>query len=445
MGAPATPTVLSPPVAGPCRCSEELAAELGRDLEELGARRGLAVVGFASAEPFDATRVDLVRRRDQGLHGGMAFTYRNPDRSTDPQRILAGARTLVVGALAYRAPADPPQRAGSPGRDGVPTRAATVSEPGPRGRVARYVWSDAYARLRTVLGDLATTLGAAGWRARVVCDDNALVDREAAWRAGLGWYGKSSLLLHGDLGSWFVIGSVVTDAPLPVNKRALPDGCGPCARCAPACPTGAIVEPGVVDARRCLAWLLQAPGSFPREHRVALGDRIYGCDACQEVCPVNKRTARRAAGGGAKVTGPATPATPATPADTEGSASKRVSPEWGVDAEMRDVDLLWMLGASDPDLMARLGRWYVPGRQARYLRRNALIALGNAGDGADDRTIAVLRRCLDDADPLIRGHAVWAAARLDRRDLVEERAESESDPAVQEEMAAVLGGEVATR
>ena len=121
----------------------------------------------------------------------------------------------------------------------------------------------------------------------MVADDNALVDREAAVRAGLGWYGKNSNVLLPGAGSWFVLGTVITDAPLPSSSR-LSDGCGPCRRCLDGCPTGAIVAPGVVDARRCLAWLVQAPGSIPEDFRPAIGDRMYGCDDCQEVCPPNR-------------------------------------------------------------------------------------------------------------------------------------------------------------
>src|SRR5690606_28594835 len=145
----------------------------------------------------------------------------------------------------------------------------------PRGRVARYARADHYGELRAALRAVAGELKAAGWRARVLADDNALVDREAAYRAGLGWYGKNANLLLPGRGSWFVLGSVVTDAPLARTAEPVADGCGACTRCLDGCPTGAIVAPGVVDARRCLAWLLQVEGPFPREHRVVLGDRLY--------------------------------------------------------------------------------------------------------------------------------------------------------------------------
>ena len=160
------------------------------------------------------------------------------------------------------------------------------------GVVARYASDDHYGPLRHALGVIAERLQRDGWQARVIADDNALVDREAARRAGLGWYGKNTNLLLPGLGSWFVLGSVVTDAPLPPAVELVADGCGACRRCLPACPTGALVAPGVLDARRCLAWLVQAPGVFPLEYRAALGDRLYGCDDCQEVCPENAAAVR---------------------------------------------------------------------------------------------------------------------------------------------------------
>lgn len=384
--------------------SETLAADIRRRAEEAG----LAAVGFGAAAAMDGTRRILEKRKAAGLSAGMQFTYRNPARSTEPARLLPGAVSLVVGAWEYHR-----------GRD-EPTHAPPPASGRPTGRVARYATADHYASLRLALDEVASLLTERGWRARTVADDNALVDRAAAQRAGLGWFGKNTNILLPGRGSWFVLGSVVTDAPLPPSPATEP-ACGACRRCLVSCPTGALVAPGVLDARRCLAWLAQAPGMFPWEHRVALADRIYGCDDCQEVCPPNRRPkvgagpGRQPAGQGAKQS-----ATDATAAGHEGPY----------------VDLLDMLAASDSRLMALYGRWYVPNRDPRYLRRNALIALGNSGRGHDDEVAGALTVYLSHADEMLRAHAVWAAFRLGRQDLVEQSGllAGDSSALVQEEL-----------
>jgi epoxyqueuosine reductase len=352
---------------------------------------GVEAAGVARAERFEGTLRDLHDRRRAGLHGGMAFTYRNPERSTDPSRILDGAESLIVGARSYL------RRPGRTAQDKA-THDAMVAP----GRVARYAWTDPYEPLRRALEAGAAVLRANGWKTRVVADSNALVDREAARRAGIGWYGRNANLLLPGLGSWFVLGTVVTDAPLVAAVPVEP-GCGTCTKCLDGCPTGAIVAPGVVDARRCIAWLVQAPGPIPRELRVQVGDRMYGCDDCQEVCPPNR------------------------------AAQRRSHPT--VEAGGRPVvDAVTFLDDDDDAVLAAAGHWYVPQREARYLRRNALVVLGNAGDPSDPRTVAALRRALADRDPLIRAHAVWASGRLGRPELAEAIAATEADPMVVDEL-----------
>lgn len=331
-----------------------------------GRNAGLDAVGVASAEPFYGTRRDLDERKAAGLHGGMAFTYRNPERSTDPEAALPGARALVVGARCYR-------------RE-VPARPS----PRPHGFVARYSWRDHYQPLRDALSETARVVKEAGFSARVLVDDNALVDRAAAHRAGLGWWGKSANLLL-PTGSWFVLGAVVTDAPLRPSGSQVADGCGSCTRCIDSCPTGAIVAPGVVDARRCLAWLLQDGGSFPPEHRAALGGRIYGCDECQEVCPPNKVLDRR---------------------------DPPSSPDPGDEAW---VDLVALLRMGDGELLARYGRWYIAKRDPSVVRRNALVVLGNVAAPNDTEVCEILREYASRDDEVLSEHAAWALARLEER------------------------------
>jgi epoxyqueuosine reductase len=335
-------------------------AEYATRLCELGRQAGLDHVGIAPAHPMRRALAILEARKSAGLHGGMQFTYKNPARSTTPAQAVRDARAIVVGARGYLLD-EPPRPAG------------------PQGRVARYAWVEHYRPLREALWVVARHLRGDGYRAVVFADDNSLVDREAAWLAGLGWFGKNANLLVPGRGSYVVLGSVVTDAPLPTASRPVADGCGSCRRCIDGCPTGAIVAPGVVDANRCLAWLAQRPGTFPVEQRAALGDRIYGCDDCQEVCPPTVRLGRPRP----------------RPADAVA---------W--------VDLLDLLDASDDDLLARHGRWYLAERDPRWLRRNALIALGNTADAADARVTATLHRYVSGPDLLLREHAAWAVQRL---------------------------------
>jgi epoxyqueuosine reductase len=375
--------------------------ERGRGADEIrriGRQAGLDVVAICDAGPFHETRRVLHERAAHGWAAGMQFTYRNPERSTNPGATLPGAAAIVVGARRYERRLDQAL---------IGTDATTR---GPEGRVAMYAWVDHYRPLRAALGQVADHIRNEGWRARVLVDDNALVDRAAAVRAGIGWYGKNTNVLVPGMGSWFVLGSVVTDAPLTEAAPPPPpvaDGCGPCERCLSACPTGALVGAGQLDARRCLAWLLQAPGVFPVEFRVALGDRLYGCDDCQTACPVNRIATRRH-----------------QPEEPEAHAQP-----W--------VDVLNLLQLGDGPLMALVGRWYIPGREPRYVRRNALIILGNIADPADPAVVAAVARALGDTDPIVRSHAVWAARRLGRPELLQ-ALEADADPLVRAELARLV-------
>ena len=335
-------------------------------LAAVGRRAGLCAVGFCRAEPFADAAEALQERKQAGLHGGMQFTYRNPQRSTDPARLVLGADSLVIGALEFSAESSDRPDDGSP-----------------YARVAAYAQADYYTPLRAALESVADVLRAEGHSAVVSADENGLVDRAAAHRAAIGWWGKNSNILLPGSGSLVVLGAVVTDAPLvAADPEPVADGCGSCRQCLDGCPTGAIVAPGTVDARRCLAWLVQADGIFDPDYRVALGDRIYGCDDCSEVCPPNRVRVRQRA-----------PA-PEPPGHRT----------W--------VPVLDLLDSEDSELLSTYGRWYIPRRQPRYLRRNALVVLANVGEPSDPRLRAAVDGALGDPDPMIRAHAVWCARRL---------------------------------
>ncbi len=357
------------------------------ELLEVGRQAGLASVGVTGAEVLQPALSVIELRKQAGLAGDMQFTYRNPSRSCEPTRLLPSARSIIAAAWAYghwRGPAS----ANAPDHDAE----------NPTGTVARYSWHDHYADLRQALQPMADHLTERGHRAVVVADTNALVDRNVAWSAGLGWYGKNSNLLLPGSGSWYVLGAIVTDAELTPTGPPVEDGCGSCSQCIDDCPTAAIVAPGVVDATRCLAWLVQAGGSIPVEFREAVGDRLYGCDDCQDVCPPN-RTADRSAD--------SAPAEPGAAPPPEAEANQAL------------VDLQWILTAGDDEIEARHGRWYIADRNIDVIRRTALVVLGNTAVPPNPAVEVLLGRYLSCEVEVLRIHAAWAARRLGRTDLVD--------------------------
>ncbi len=330
--------------------------ELWDRIREEGEDAGLAGLGVCTAEPFADVRAQVEERVASGRSAGMWFTFGDPARSTDIRASFPWAERLVVGAWSYLPDAGNP----GPARPGF-------------GRVARFATEDHYRGLRAALDRVAARLREGGHRAEVLVDDNRLVDRAAAVRAGVGWWGKNTMVLAPGFGPWLLLGSVATDAGLAVTEPMRRD-CGTCSACLPACPTGALVAPGVLDARRCLAYWAQAPGVMPAEYREAMGDRWYGCDDCLDACPPGQRLL---AGSGRDGTG--------------------------------RVDLVGVLAADDRSLLRRFEHFYVPRRQARHLRRNALVALGNTGGpGAE----LVAAGYLGHPDWLLRLHAAWALGRL---------------------------------
>ncbi len=358
----------------------------------LGRHAGLSAVGVAPAAVLQPARAVLQRRKAAGLAGEMQFTYRNPDRSTDPTMVLPGARSLIAGAWTYPVSTDSSDRP------------STI----PIGRVARYAWHDHYEDLRRALEVMAVALRAAGHRAVVVADANGLVDRNVAWLAGIGSYGKNANVLLPGAGSWVVLGAVVTDAELEPANEVVGDQCGSCTQCIDDCPTGAIVAPGVVDATRCLAWLVQADGWFPRQWRTALGDRIYGCDDCQEVCPPNRRPR---------------------------SAESARAQEDLLAEDQTVVDITWLLTAPDQDILDRVGRWYIARRDVDNVRRSALVVLGNVATPDQAGIVELVRRYLRHRNPVLRGHAAWTAKRLGLDRLVD-LVVDDPDPQVVEETEA---------
>jgi epoxyqueuosine reductase len=321
-------------------------------LAKLGEELGLDAVGAAPVAPYEETERHILERRARGLFADMRFTMARPDVSCHPETLLEGARTVVSAALCYWLEGEEP--------------------PPGHGRLPRYTWWDAYSVLRERLDELGRRLGG---EYRVLVDANQHVDREAAARSGVGFYGKNTMLITRRHGSWVVLGTLVTNTALEATPP-LDAGCGSCTLCIDACPTDALEEAGVLDATRCLSYWTQSSDPFPEEYREALGDRVYGCDICQDVCPWNRGVEKRRAG------------------------------ETRADAEPH-VSLADWLQADGDELAARYDRLFVPRNDPRYLRRNALVALGNSGVEP-----SLAEPLAKGDDLLLREHAEWALERL---------------------------------
>ena len=293
------------------------------ELEQLADELGIDVVGAAAADPYEETERHIRDRRARGLFADMRFTMAQPEISCHPDQLLPNARTVVSAALCYYA--DEPER------------------PPGHGRLPRYTWYDAYAELRRKLDELGRRLGG---DYRVLVDENQHVDREAAARSGVGFYGKNTLLITRRFGSWVVLGTLVTDRELETTPPLALD-CGSCTLCIEACPTGALDDPGTLDATKCLSYWTQSAHDPPEAYREAFESQVYGCDICQDVCPWNRGIEKRRAG---------------QPLPTNAEPH---------------VDLVDWLDSDPSELRRRYARLYVPRNDGRFLQRNARIALAN--------------------------------------------------------------------
>jgi epoxyqueuosine reductase len=353
------------------------AEQLSERVKEVALALGFDRVGVAPAEP--APHAEFVREwLARGHAGEMAWLARRVEDRIDPRRALEGARSAVVVGLLYE-----PRPASEP-----------ASGDEARGSVSRYAGGEDYHQ---VVGERLAALGAAleavagapvRWRAWV--DTGPVLERALAARAGLGWIGKNTCLIDPRLGSYLFLGVLLCDLPLAPDAPE-PDHCGTCRACLDACPTDAFPAPWVLDARRCISYTtIELRGAIDEPLRARHGDRLFGCDACQEVCPWNQRRLRPQLG---------------DPAGLRARLAPR--PEW------RQPALAWLLSLSEEAWRAATRGTAIRRAKWRGLVRNALVAAGNAGDRA---LIPLVRTHAEGGDPLLAEHARWALARLERRD-----------------------------
>ena len=335
------------------------------------------LVSFAREIGFDSCRIAACGSAphaeafrnwlNEGGHGEMGYMERGEEKRCEPRKVLPDARSIVVLAKNYFQ------------GDAVHGNTATSKT----GRIARYAWGDDYHDLiETKLDKIDEFLREFGGQQKCYVDTGPVLERDHAAEAGIGWHGKSTMLIDERLGTWFFLAEVLTTLELPPDEL-VPDRCGTCERCIKACPTGAITAPHRLDARRCISYLtIELKGSIPLELRPLIGNRIFGCDDCLDACPWNRfaQVSREAAFS-------ARPSTVGMP--------------------LRDY-----LSLSDDEFRVLFRNSPIKRIKRRGFLRNVCIALGNVGDLSD---LAALERATADSERLIAEHAKWAIHQIRSR------------------------------
>ena len=341
-----------------------LAAAIAQWARELGFQQ----VGIADTE-LSAAEAHLMRWLAAGRHGEMAYMARHGTARTRPAELVPGTIRVITARMNYW-----PAEGAAPG---------AVLRDSDRAYIARYALGRDYhkvlrARLQQLVDRIRDDVGAFGHR--VFTDSAPVLEVALAAKAGLGWRGKHTLLLTREMGSYFFLGEIYTDLPLPVTP-AVTDHCGTCTACIGACPTGAIVAPYELDARRCISYLtIELAGAIPEALRPLIGNRVYGCDDCQLACPWN-RFAQAAADGDFRA----------------------------VRNGLDDATLVELFGWTGDEFATRMAGSAIRRIGFERWSRNLAVGLGNAPRGA--ATLAALQRRADDPSPLVREHVAWALAR----------------------------------
>lgn len=340
-----------------------------RNLKEemVAAAPGLGIdkIRVTSADPFTELKDRLIRHRELGRESG--FEEPDLDKRTDPALLFSEPRSIIAIAVAY-----PSKLKGAP-----------VSEPGKRrGILSRSAWGQDYHNaLRERLDKLARWIydRVPDARLQSMVDTGALSDRAVAERAGIGWSGKNCSIITPEWGSWVYLGEMITNLPLPPDKP-LEDGCGDCTLCIDACPTGALVGPGELNAQRCVSFVTQTKGIVEDELMVKIGNRLYGCDTCQIVCPVNR------------------------------GIDARHHVELLPDPETAKPLLRPILNMSNREFQDKFGESAASWRGRKPIQRNALIALGNFRDAESVPDVDRVLR--EDPRSALRATAAWALGRI---------------------------------
>jgi len=395
-------------------------------IKEYAYSLGFDIARITGAEDFSEEERIIKERISQGLMDGLPwFTAERAEVSCNPKALLPGAQSIIALAMFYLT--------------GQPDEAESD---GPRGSISRYAWGDDYHEIiKSRLQQFAAWLQAYGCdevenvETRLFVDTGRMVDRAVAQRAGLGWYGKNTTILTKGWGSWVFLAEIVTNLPLVgglknLNDSPLKASCGNCEICLHACPTAALPAPYVLDNTRCISYLtIELRGSIPLELRPLMGNLIFGCDICQQVCPVNKivekRLGLRNANG--KIS--------SSLQQLNFQPRQEFRPRNGIGST---PELIPLLSLTEEQFRERFRLSPIRRARRRGLLRNVCVALGNSGD---IQAVPALIRALHDEEPLIRGHAAWALGRIGGKDAeraLQEALSSEEDRETSKEIQCAL-------
>ena len=395
-------------------------------IKEYACSLGFDIARITGAEAFPEAERVIQERIRQGLMDGLPwFTSERAAVSCHPDALLPQAQSIITLAMFYLT-----QQPDEPGDDV------------PRGRISRYAWGDDYHEIiKSRLQQFAAWLREYARdevpevETRLFVDTGRMVDRAVAQRAGLGWYGKNTNILTKGWGSWVFLAEIVTNLPLGGDGGQFYDmptkaSCGACDICLRACPTAALPAPYVLDNTRCISFLtIELRGSIPLELRPLIGNLIFGCDICQEVCPVNIVAERRL---GLRNDGK-TSSAPSQPIQFHPRHEFRPRAQTGSSPE-----LIPLLSLTEEQFRERFRGSPIKRAKRRGLLRNVCVALGNIGD---PQAVPALIGALHDAEPLVRGHAAWALGRIggkETRRALEEALREEQDEEVRKEIECAM-------
>jgi epoxyqueuosine reductase len=400
-------------------------------IKEYAYSLGFDTVHITTAQEFPEARRIIKDRIARGLMDGLPwFTAERADVSCHPDALLPDACSIIALGMVYL------------------TEQPDMPEDGaPRGKISRYAWGDDYhdiikprlqqfaawlqEQARDEMGDELAT--------RLFVDTGRMVDRAVAQRAGLGWYGKNTNILTKGWGSWLFLAEIVTNLPLPPDEP-LRANCGSCEICLHACPTKALPNPYEVDTPRCISFLtIELRGSIPLELRPLMGNLIFGCDICQEVCPVNKVAERRL---GLRPQGELI-----APAQIlRRNKAFHPHPEFQPRPAVGSCpELIPLLSLTEEQFRERFRRSPIKRAKRRGLLRNVCVALGNIGDS---QAVPALIGALHDEEALVRGHAAWALGRIGGKEAINALHEAftqEEDAEVQQEIRCALAIEASSK